>query len=135
MRRLILALLVATAGVPAAAARQADPRSDAEIYFEAERWLEQTEANATCGGAYIRSALHRVVDLRGRLLAMRRFADREGEVARLYGLRREEEDEEGLCVSPTGTLPALREATRRIRLLEQRRRRSGWRDPDAWRPD
>jgi hypothetical protein len=131
MRRLMLVILMAMAAVPAAGAQRADPRSDAQIYFDAERSLQQTEANATCGGSYIRSALHRVIELRWRLLSLRRFANRDGELRRLNRSNRQEEDEEGLCVSSSGTEPALREATRHIRLLRQRLRRSRWQDPDA----
>ena len=128
MLGLSIAFLLTIAGSSAATAQPVDPRRDARIYFDAERWLEQTEANATCGGAYHSQALHRVVDLRGELLSMRRFANREGEVTRLRQLHPEEEP--GLCVSDAGTEPALREARRHIKMLRQRMRRSRWRDPD-----
>ena len=134
MRHLMLVLLMSIAAAPAGAARSGEARSDAQIYFDAERRLQRAEAEATC--AWYPVILHRIINLRTALRRLERFAERNGD---LHPLQRaaQQAEEQGICigVSPGTIEPWLREARRDTSLLQRRLRRSGWRDPNAWRPD
>ena len=130
MRRLAFVLSLTIAAAPAVAAQRADVRTDAQMYFDAERALQRAEDEATCGGLYYTTILHRVIDLRSFLLRLERFANRDGALDPLQRAAQEEE-EQGICigVSPREIEPNMRAARRDIRLLQQRMRRSRWRDP------
>jgi len=129
MRRSMLVLSLAIAAAPAVGARPAEVRSDAQIYFDAERALQRAEDEATC--AWYPVILHRVIDLRSTLRRLERFANRDGALDPLQRAAQQEE-ERGLCVgvSPREIEPNLRAARRDTGLLRQRARRSSWRDPD-----
>ena len=133
MRHLIPALLMSIAAVPAAAAQGADTRSDAQVYFNAEQRLQRAQDEASC--AWYPVILHRIIDLRTALRRLERFADRNGELSPLQRAA-QQADEQGICIGvSSGTIePWLQEARRDTALLERRRRRSRWQDPDVWRP-
>lgn len=132
MRHLILVLLILIAAAPTAA--QSDPRSDAQVYFNAEQRLQRAEDEATC--AWYPVILHRIIDLRTALRRLERFAERNGDLSPLQRSARQAEDQ-GICfgVSPRTIEPWLQEARRDTALLQQRLRRSRWRDPNVWRPN
>ena len=133
MRRLILIVLMAVTAVPAAAAQDADARSDAQVYLDAERRLQRAEEEASC--AWYPVILHRIIDLRTALRPLERFADRNGDLSPLQRAARQA-GEQGICIGVSARTiePWLREAQRDAALLQRRLRRSQWRDPDVWRP-
>jgi hypothetical protein len=133
MRHLMLAPLILVAAAPAAAQR-GEARSDAQIYFNAEQRLQRAEDEANC--AWYPVILHQIIDLRTALRRLGRFAGRNGDLSPLRRSARREE-EQGICfgVSSRTIEPWLQEARQDIALLQQRLRRSRWRDPNLWRPN
>ena len=136
MPRLMLILSIAVAAAPAAA-QSVDSRSDAQIYFNAERRLQRAETEASCSPWYP-DILHRVIDLRSALRRLERFANRNGDLAPLQRAAWEQEQQEpGICIGVNARTiePWLKEARRDTKLLQQRLRRARWHDPDAHRPN
>lgn len=133
MRHLTLTLLMLIAAAPAAA-QSGGARSDAQVYFDAEQRLQRAEDEAVC--AWYPVILHRIIDLRTALRRLERFAERNGDLSPLQRSARQEE-ERGICfgVSSRTIEPWLQEARRDTVLLQQRLRRSRWRDPNLWRPN
>ena len=134
MRYLMLVLLMSMAAAPAGAAQGGEARSDAQIYFDAEERLQRAEDEATC--AWYPVILHRIINLRTALRRLESLAERNGDLGPLQRAARESE-ERGMCigVSPGTIEPWLRQARRDTALLQRRLRRSGWQDPNVWRPD
>lgn len=126
-----LALVAAPAAlafaVPATA-QPADTRSDAQVYFDADRALRRAATESDCGGRFIPRTLHRVVDLRYDLLALREYARRGDELLRLDTAAAAEEE---LCIGAgmDSIERNLQRAVSDTRLLRRRALRAGYRPP------
>lgn len=133
MRSLILVLSISLFAAAPATAQRVEGRSDAQLYFDAERRLQRAEDEATC--AWYPVILHRIINLRTALRRLEHFAERNGDLQPLQRAARQAE-ERGVCigVSPGTIEPWLEEARRDTALLQLRLRRSRWQDPNAWRP-
>jgi len=101
-------------------------RSNGQIYFDAEFSLRRAEVEADCLGVWQPEALHRAINLRGELRALRRFAQDDSEFDRWEAAFRAR-DREHLCVSHAAIPSNLRSAREDIRLLRARARRAGGR--------
>lgn len=133
MRYLVVVPLILISTGPVAAQR-GDARSDAQVYFDAEQRLQRAEDEATC--AWYPVILHRIIDQRTALRRLERFAERNGDLSPLQRTARHAE-ERGVCIGVSSRTiePWLQEARRDTALLQQRLRRSRWRDPNVWRPN
>ncbi|MGE3395895.1 MAG: hypothetical protein AB7H79_03205, partial [Sphingomonas sp.] len=118
---------------PPATAQRTEGRSDAQLYFDAERRLQRAEDEATC--AWYPTILHRIINLRTDLRRLERFADRNGALRRLQRAA-PGADQEAICfgVTPREITPWLQSARRDTALLQQRLRRAGRQDPNMRQP-